>query len=308
MSLGTMNYRRQWEGQEWQGYAHMLAQARHGAANVQQVPDKVRGDYGIEFFSTDGCLYQCYAPEEVSDVAKAASAMKAKAQRDIGKLVKNKEAIASLLQSTKARRWILLCPFLDNKEVVTYVRVQGETLKTNGLSFIASDFEALVHSQDDFSGEIEALRLRSLGPPFRVEPPTASEVDTVSQGALGARLHDKLSRAFPDESDQQRQARAMSYIRSLLIRDNTLEALRQDHPVLWEMSVKCLEAEEQRLSALGGDGHPAAQLRESMDRIENSLKQDLRDFPVATITTMSVGTVGEWLFRCPLDFPTESGS
>jgi len=54
---------------------------------------------------------------------------------------------------------------------------------------------------------------------------------------------------------------------------------------------KMLEAEEQRLSALGSDGHPAAQLRESMDRIEESLKQDLRDLPVATITTMSVGTV-----------------
>jgi hypothetical protein len=303
-----MNFRRQWEGPEWQSYSYMLAQGRHGAANVQQVPDRVRGDCGIEFFTTDGCLYQCYAPEEVSDVAKAASAMKAKAQRDLRKLEKYKEQIAEILQSVEARRWVLLCPFLDNKEVVSYVRQQGTLLKAKGLSFIAEDFEALVHSQEDFNAEIEALRLRSLGPPLSVEPLTATEVDAASQGPLGARLHDKLSRAFPDESIEQRHARAMSCIKSLLIRDNTLDALRQDHPILWERSVRCLEAEEQRLSALGSDGHPATQLRDSMDRIEESLKQDLRDLPIATITTMSVGTVSDWLFRCPLDFLPRDGS
>jgi hypothetical protein len=303
-----MNFRRQWDGSEWQSYAHMLAQVRHGAANVQQVPDKVRGDYGIEFFSTDGCLYQCYAPEEVSDTAKAASAMKAKAQRDLLKLEKNKDGIAALLQSIKARRWILLCPFLDNKEVVTYVRTLGEALKARGLSFITQDFEALVHSQDDFIGESETLRLRSLGPSIRIDPLTDGAVETASQGELGTRLLDKLTRAFPGESAEKRQKRAMSYIKSLLIRDNTLEALRQDHPVLWERSVKCLESEEQRLSALGGDGRPAAQLRESMNRIEDSLKQDLRDLPLATITAMSTGTVSDWLVRCPLDFPAKDES
>lgn len=281
----------------------MLVQGRHGAANVQQVPDKVRGDCGIEFFSVDGCLYQCYAPEEVSDVKKAASAMMAKARRDLAKLEKNKEQIAEILQSVKVRRWILLCPFLDDRKVVSCVRAEGVVLKAKGLSFLASDFEALVHSAEDFSAEIDALRLRSLGPPLRVESPTGAEVDTARQGELGARLRDKLSRAFPNESDEKRKGQELNYIKSLLVRDNTLTALRRDHPVLWDMSVSALEAEEQRLSALGSDGHPAAQLRESMDRIEASLKQDLRELPSATITTMSVGTVGDWLIRCPLDFP-----
>lgn len=67
--------------------------------------DTVKGDAGLEFFTTCGCLYQCYASEEVSNVKKAASAMKAKAGRDLPKLEKNKTIIEKLLAGTKIRRW-----------------------------------------------------------------------------------------------------------------------------------------------------------------------------------------------------------
>ena len=117
-------YERLWSGPDWQEYAFALVQMRHGATNVQRVPDAVRGDGGLEFFTTDGCLVQCYAPQEVSDVAKSSSAMKQKATRDLPKLQKNQQLIASMLQSTQVRRWILLCPFLDDKEVVAHVRAK----------------------------------------------------------------------------------------------------------------------------------------------------------------------------------------
>ena len=105
-----MAYRRAWKGDEWQAFALQLVQRRHGPENVQIVPDAVRGDAGLEFFTTSGCLYQCYAPEEVSDFGKAASAMKAKAGRDLPKLIKNKDKIGPILSGVAAKRWILLCP------------------------------------------------------------------------------------------------------------------------------------------------------------------------------------------------------
>src|SRR3981189_1107327 len=102
----------------------------------------VRGDAGLECFTTDGCLYQCYAPEEAFNVAKAASAMKAKGGRDLLKLHKNSSKIVSLLNGVMANRWILLCPFLDDKAVVEAVRKKGAEIKALGLPFLAHDFEA----------------------------------------------------------------------------------------------------------------------------------------------------------------------
>jgi hypothetical protein len=100
-----LTFERSWNGDDWQAFALQLVQLRHQAQNVQTVPDRVKGDAGIEFFSIDGCLYQCYAPEEVADVAKAASAMKAKASRDLEKLKTYETQIKSILQTVIARRW-----------------------------------------------------------------------------------------------------------------------------------------------------------------------------------------------------------
>lgn len=301
-----MTIRREWKGGDWQQFALQLVQRRHGPENVQVVPDKVKGDAGLEFFTTCGCLYQCYAPEEASDVAKAASAMKAKAGRDLPKLEKNKVTIEKLLAGTKARRWILLCPFLDNKEVVASIRARGLKIKASDLPFLTPDFEALCHSQQDFQAEIELLKSMSLGPPLSVDPPTAEQVkDAAGSTEIGARIDDKLGRAFgPKALAEQVAARRDQYVKAHLHRENTLEQLRENHAVLWERAFETIEAEEARLIAVGASATiPGQQLQESMTRIETSLAEALPTLNPGLRTRIALGTISDWLIRCPLDFP-----
>lgn len=300
-----MTIRRDWKGLEWQAFALQLVQRRHGPENIQIVPDKVKGDAGLEFFSTCGCLYQCYAPEEATDVAKAASAMKAKAGRDLPKLAKNKEIIEKILADTKARRWILLCPFLDNKEVVASIRGRGVTVKAENLSFVTEDFEALCHSQQDFQAEIEQLKALSLGPPLSVSIPTTEQIKSAGNTEIGVRLDYKLGRALNlQPQSKQVVTRREQYVKAHLHRENTLEQLRDNHAVLWERAFETIEAEEARLIAVGASSTmPGQQLQESMNRIENSLAGALPTLTPALRTQIALGTISDWLIRCPLDFP-----
>lgn len=305
-----MANRRDWKGDEWQEFSLQLVQRRHGPENIQVVPDKVKGDAGLEFFTTCGCLYQCYAPEEVSNVAKAASAMKAKAGRDLPKLEKNKAVIEKLLAGTKARRWILLCPFLDNKEVVASVRARGVAIKASNLVFLTDDFEALCHSQQDFQAEIEQLRALSLGPSLRVHMPTSEQVKNAGDTEIGVRIDDKLGRALGlQPRSGQVAARRDQYVKAHLHRENTLEQLRENHAVLWERAFETIEAEEARLIAVGASSTiPGQQLQESMNRIEVSLAGALPTLSPAVRTQIALGTISDWLIRCPLDFPESDPS
>lgn len=303
-----MGHRRAWKGDEWQAFALQLVQRRHGPENVQIVPDAVQGDAGLEFFTTTGCLYQCYAPEETSDIKKAASAMKAKAGRDMPKLLTNKDKIEAILSGVSANRWILLCPFLDNKDVVADVRKRGLALKAAGLPFIGPDFEALCHSQDDFLGELEQLKAMSLGPPLSVDMPTPTDVSVAGETSIGVRIDEKLTRAFGSGvTDAQITQRRDAYVKAHLYRENALDQLRQNHSVLWERAFQSLEAEETRLIAVGATSTlPAEQLQDSTQRIEESLIKALPTLPVGMITQIALGTVSDWLIRCPLDFPEAS--
>ena len=295
-------HRRDWEAGEWQGHARRLVQRRHGAVNVQSVPDEVQGDCGIEFYTLDGTVYQCYAPEKPSAVQAAASAMKSKAGRDLGKLAKHRDKLARIFGPTRIERWILLCPFLDDKDVVAYVRMKGAEVPGCGLEFIAEGFEAVVQSQEDFEHEIAGLR--SL--PLLITPAELASTTMLQtpSGDLEAVLIDKLERANPKDKADQIERKKQAFVNAHARRESVLARMSLEQPELWERAIVCINGEEQRLEATGAVGEvPIAMLHNSLDRIERILQNDVTGVARATIQEISMGTVADWLMRCPLDFP-----
>lgn len=296
-------HRRDWEAVEWQGQARRLVQRRHGAVNVQSVPDEVQGDCGIEFYTLDGTAYQCYAPEKHSAVQAAASAMKAKAGRDLGKLAKHRDKLVRIFGSTRIERWILLCPFLDDKDVVAYVRTKGAEVPALGLEFISERFEAVVQSLEDFEHESAALRAL----PLLIAPTaglmTASLLQTPGSD-LETVLIDKLQRANPKDHAEQIERKKQAFVNAHARRESVLAKMSLEQPELWERAMVCINSEEQRLEATGAAGEvPIAMLHNSLDRIERILQNDVADVAQATIQEISTGTIADWLMRCPLDFP-----
>ncbi len=300
--LLAIMYRRDWDGKEWQRFSKQLVQVRHLPQNVQDVPDKVQGDAGLEFITSDGCCYQSYAPEETSDVAKAASAMKSKGARDLRKLVKNKEKIADILGSRKISNWILLCPFLDNKDVISHLQTVAQEVKEARLDFLASDFCALVQSQEDFETEYQQLRAKAVGAPLPIKKPSLDQLETVIN-KLDQRVEDKLKRAFPLDDGARSEKRKKSYVYAHVERENVLSDLRDDYPDFWEASTECIDAEERRLEMAGAEGDTASQqINSSMDRVANALKSQVPGLSEKQVTSISQGQVGTWLIECPLDF------
>lgn len=294
--------KRDWDSQEWEAFALRLVQVRHGAQNVQTVPDKVRGDAGIEFLTTGGCCYQCYAPAQSADTAKAASATKRKATRDLGKLPKNAATIKGLLGTRQITRWILLCPFLDDKSVISHVVNKAEEDSIQALDFVSGDFHGLVQSLADFESELATLRSRSLGIPIDAAMPSPEETSIHLQ-RVGTAIDDKLERGFPNTSPDFRNSRARDYVRAHLLCADALDNLKNEFPDLWETYRRTLGAEEIRLQTLGpGSGEPAEQLRREQERLEAQLSDALPSLEKATITTISTGTLATWFIECPLDF------
>lgn len=297
-----MNFRRDWEGTEWEIFSRKLVQYRHKAHNVQNVPDKVKGDAGVEFFTLDGCAYQSYAPEEVSDVAKASSAMKSKITRDLPKLIKRADDIVEFLGPVKIERWILLTPFLDDKSVVSHAHSKADEIRKAGLPFVASDFKTLVHSQEDFQIEYEKLRLESLGAPLKVAVPTDGSIEKVDN-EIDEVLNGKLKRAFPSDTDVKTLERRRSHIVSFLQSENVLDSLKVEHPLLWEKAMRTLQSEENRLSLIGSSSTiPSKMLNDSADRLEDQLRSDLPNLENDPIAKIVMGKISDWLIRCPLDF------
>ena len=204
-------------------------------------------------------------------------------------------------------RWILLCPFLDDKSVISHVveRTEKESIRT--LDFVGDDFHGLVQSLADFESELELLRSRSLGIPIGPAMPSREETSVHLQ-QLGTEINAKLERGFPHFSAEARNERAREHVRAHLRCADTLDSLKHEFPEMWESYQRTLVAEEVRLQAVGsGAGGPEEQLHRELERLEEHLSEALPSLDQATITTISTGTVATWLIECPLDFVGGSG-
>jgi hypothetical protein len=49
---------------EWEAFCEVMLRQHFGAKNFYPVPDQDSGDFGLEFFTVDGTLFQCYYPEQ----------------------------------------------------------------------------------------------------------------------------------------------------------------------------------------------------------------------------------------------------
>lgn len=150
----------------------------------------------------------------------------------------------------------------------------------------------------------------SLGPPLSVVSPTTQQVTDAGSTEIGTRIDEKLGRALGTRArPDQIVAKRNEYVRAHLHRENALDQLRDNHAVLWERAFEAIEAEEARLIAVGAVSTlPGQQLQESMSRIEASLAEALPTLSPGLRTRIALGTISDWLIRCPLDFPEGAGT
>lgn len=300
-------YRRDWDGNEWESFSLRLVRERHGAENVQPIPARVKGDLGIECVTTNGCAYQSYAPVETGDTAKAASAMRAKANRDLNKLAKNQAKISKLLGRLKIRRWILLCPFLDDKDVVTTVTTKAQKVLESGLPFLDADFRGLVHWQDDFAKEIDRIRLEACGTGLSLKTPNKDEIAEAGN-KIDETLDHKIGRGFPQLEPEQMERKKIGFIRTHIRAENALDQLKRDAPELWEKATTTIALEEDRLETSGtASGQAGELLTGEQDRLFEALKGTLPTIEANVIRAIAMGQIGTWLIECPLDFSPSKG-
>jgi hypothetical protein len=93
-------------------------------------------------------------------------------------------------------------------------------------------------------------------------------------------------------------------IRWFLDRENTLETLRATFPELHEALMSVILRHGQRLSLYGPPAAGAAHqiLRAELEALMKAL-QEIPNVTDAAAHQLALGTLADWLMRCPLDFP-----
>jgi hypothetical protein len=295
-----------WNPDDWESFALSLLQGRHGALEVQKIPAKHKGDFGIDYYCTkDSVAYQCYAVDEPVDISKRAEKQKTKITKDLGKLLKNDVEVGKLFHGAPIKHWVLLVPLHDSKDVNLHCAKKTKDLRNTGCVALDSTFETKVHDISAFPNEavengILALSTVNLSVPL----PSQSELDSWAVGSsdLLSNASKKLEkRASPDQLDDF----VAEAVRSFLQGNALLDALRSSSPELHERVMAAIRSRSRRLQFAGPKtGDTAGEVLDlELDALIDAMKNTAPSLSAENAEQIAYGAICEWIMRCPLDFP-----
>jgi hypothetical protein len=292
-----------WDPNDWEDFVQGLLQDRHGALNVQKVPARHKGDHGLDYYCHgDQAVYQCYAVQEPCDVAARAANQKKKITQDLKKLCKDSPTLRSLFQRAPVKRWILTVPLHDSADVNQHLARQTTFVRSKQLSYIAPDFEALIQDLTAFPRASREQRFLQAGElTIGSRSPTTTDIQAWTQSEN--RLVENLRRKLRKRVSAPSQVGPNAVIAWFLERENILEELRDEAPQIHESMRAVINKETNRLQLTGPpDGTPQHVLGTALTSLVHSLQNEINNLSATTAETMALGTVADWLLRCPLDF------
>jgi hypothetical protein len=299
---------RTWSGDEWQEYVEQLLLRRYLPGDYQIVPDRYRGDLGVEGFSiSDACAYQCYACEGLPTPAEVYEKQRAKLSADIKKFIKNRSGLANVFGTLLIRRWNLVVPVFDDRRLVAHAVTKTAEVINANLPYVHPDFRVVVVTDDAFGVERRSLtsagliEIRVDMPPSPVEEVSLWSTDR-SNSMLVSTLEGKGTRVV--SSAASLPAFVSEMLHNYLNGQALLGHLHDYFPEAHRQAMECKRAREQILRMQSLTGDTTARLGSHVDAYRAELQATVRGLSAPDATKLSLEAIADWLMRCPLDFPS----
>lgn len=296
-------------GVEWQEWANQLLVRRYGPGEYQRIPDTDSGDAGLEGFSFSGHAYQAYGPAEPLATQDRYEKHRAKMTRDINKFKSNRDVLAKLLGKVRIKRWILLVPVFDSKNLIVHAAKKTAEVVTANLPYVDNeDFQVCINDEKEFAKEKRELltaNLQKIG----IEPDQIQneffESWVEANDQLVETIDTKVAKLPTLTDDTKRRCFRNEMIKRLLEGQNALDELRQ-YPEIFEKVRRCKGLQERylRSQSLLAEVSNNQLLKDSQQALRKQCKTDAPALTEVTLDAIAWEAIADWLARCPLDFPT----
>lgn len=308
------------DGDSWERLCQVCLKIKFNG-NYIEVPASP-GDYGIDGYTTDGDVYQCYCPERECSDGDLYESQRDKVTRDTAKLDKYKGQLQKLLNGTKIKRWYLLTPKITTNDLLFHCAAKEVEIKKLNLPHIDSSFKVLPLNHEYLSGEI-ASALHALD--YTTRPHeiasrisiTGTEIEDTDIDSYKSdlknstytkkayRKHEIRYGGNANGNFSDRIAKQVDRtIYSLLLGDSILkdwEAMYQDQFEKFNKIIKILERKVEDLCDI-----PTSNSEDRYKEILTMVNETIdKEFPLLNSTTranLSMRVVADWLLRCPLNF------
>jgi len=294
--------------EEWQERIILLLKRRYGVTEFQEIPDRDRGDYGLEGFARNGSVYQCYAAKEPLSTNELYAKQRNKITKDLSKFKDNKDDLIKIFGPTKISCWVLVVPRWESKDLLKHAEKKAEEIRNVNLPYVADGFFVHIATEEDFAVERQSLLDVGLAK-IQVDPDefnTATGEDWSEENDdLVKELNRKIEILNPRLDKNSLVQLKGKFIHHYIEGQNVLEILHSKYSDLY-VAVKRLKTNREKFletSSLIPTGAPADTFHIALSEFKNELTDEVKGLSNNMVEILGHEAVSDWLLRCPLDFP-----
>ncbi|MPW31627.1 hypothetical protein F9L16_21870 [Agarivorans sp. B2Z047] len=288
---------------EWEAFCEIMLRQHYGAKNFWSVPDEDGGDLGLEFYTIDGTLFQCYCPDKGVDMASYKRKVQKKIREDLKKLKTYENKIAKMIDDVTVHQWILLTPEFKSKDLIGYCNTKKRAVIAENISYINNDeFLVKIETADSYpDGKLYAQGVynKAIDIPLHsiseVEKDAWKEGNTEFSGNVvrkSVALMGERSEGFQDEVFTK-------YIQI----EKFLDQLREGHPDLYEMIEDTARAQlENMREDVFFSTKDKGFVKSIVDGNKSAFSKHSEFMSEKNVQSLSFGYLSKWLAQCYMDF------
>lgn len=289
---------------EWEAFCEIMLRQHYGQPNFWSVPDEDKGDHGIEFYTNEGTIFQCYYPDLSVDMDKYKKKIQKKINDDLKKLKKFEAEIAQMLGDIKIHQWVLLTQELKSKDLLKYCnKKKNDTIKQS-IPYINNNiFQVKIETADSFPEAklfAQNVYLKTIDIPL-MEVTDADKAFWKGGNTEFSGNIERKSKAMMGESSDDFQDRVVTkYIQV----DKFLDQLRQDHPDLHNQIEDSARAQLEAMKdeSILGDDFDKEFVKRIVESNKEAFEKYAKFFSDQNKQSLSFGYLSKWIAECYMDF------
>lgn len=298
------------DGNSWESFCQVCFKMKYEVEGYQEMP-AWQGDLGIEGFTRNGILFQCYCPNEEYTPDKLYEEQRDKITTDLKKLVTNEIELKKYLKTTKVKQWIFVTPGYKKKDIVKHCQDKAEEYRNMNLSILEDDFDVLIYDIDFFAAEIP-LVLNYRNRKIEINPTTEkTDVEIADWKTKEISLVDNAIRKHGQRidsnvSNRYNKINALTEhsIEHFLNGNIAVKIMQEKFPTDYEKFIRVVSLFEKKLTeiCIVNTGDNNALYRQIEVDLKTKLKEAFNYIDETTIDRLTEQVLADWILRCPINF------
>ncbi|MGE7922337.1 hypothetical protein ACQKND_04015 [Viridibacillus arvi] len=305
-------------GDKWEQLIVSCCRTVYREHDFQEVPAHYKGDSGIEGFTRNGIVIQCYCPDDPNlSINQLYENQREKVTDDINKLINLENAVKlQNLGVPEIKKWIFIVPEHKDRRILEHLhKKKQEVLRKKNAEplsygYISADFDCLIKVADDFRDEIFELYItKAMGkkinlPQLKVFNPNwdnvpSEKVENVKRKILS--INPNL-RSNPDFLDKLINQYMTLYVQGVQFMEKIGETFPEFRRDIIELKNTYKNEVESRSSLNFNHTLNNSVFIELQKEFTKNLEKEFSALGTSTLMSLTQSTTSEWLADCSLEF------